>query len=96
MPLGSAVCWHAGLRDLTATAPGGGAAGCVEPPSWPVGWWGGGSEVPPLALAGVLAFVAGGVVMNTNKEELSEQRESRLGPFVMGAGGCALLLLLLQ
>lgn len=60
---------------------------------WLVGLTG---TVPPPVLAGILAFLAGGVVMNAIKEELPEQRESRLLPFVLGAAGYALLLLLLS
>ncbi|HVL99823.1 MAG TPA: hypothetical protein VM324_11085 [Egibacteraceae bacterium] len=52
-------------------------------------------RVPEAVPAAVLAFLAGGVVMNVLKEELPEERESRLGPFVAGAGGYALLLLAL-
>lgn len=61
-----------------------------------VGWLVGlAAAVPPAVLGGILAFLAGGVVMNTIKEELPEQRESRLLPFVLGAAGYAVLLLLL-
>lgn len=51
-------------------------------------------DVPQPAVGGVLGFLAGGVVMNTIKEELPEERQSRLSPFVAGAAGYAALLLL--
>lgn len=60
-----------------------------------VGWGlGVTTAVPAVVLTAVLAFLAGGVVMNTIKEELPEQRESRLGPFVAGAASYTVLLLL--
>lgn len=43
-------------------------------------------EVSEAALAVLFAFLAGGVVMNVLKEELPEERESRLWAFVLGAG----------
>jgi len=45
------------------------------------------------AIALLLAFLAGGVVLNVIKEELPEERESRFGAFALGAGGYATLLL---
>ena len=45
------------------------------------------------AIALLLAFLAGGVVLNVIKEELPEERESRFGAFALGAGGYAALLL---
>lgn len=51
--------------------------------------------VPEEVRAASLSFLAGGVVMNVLKEELPEQRESQLLPFVLGAGGYTLLLLLI-
>lgn len=51
-------------------------------------------DVPQPVVGGVLGFLAGGVVMNAMKEELPEQRQSRLSPFVAGAAGYAALLLL--
>lgn len=52
-------------------------------------------DVPPSVVAAVLAFLAGGVAMNAIKEELPEERESRLVPFLAGSGGYAALLLLI-
>ena len=40
----------------------------------------------------LFAFLAGGVVLNVLKEELPEDRQSRFLPFLLGAGGYALLL----
>ncbi|MDX1622046.1 MAG: hypothetical protein R3320_13700 [Nitriliruptorales bacterium] len=46
------------------------------------------------AMLGVLvAFLAGGIVMNVMKEELPENRRSRWTPFVLGAAAYAALLL---
>ncbi len=50
-------------------------------------------EVPPLALAALFAFLAGGVVLNVLKEELPEDRESRFSAFAAGTAAYALLLL---
>lgn len=41
----------------------------------------------------VMALLGGGVILNVLKEELPEDRRSRLGPFVLGAGIYAALLL---
>lgn len=41
----------------------------------------------------LFAFLAGGVVLNVLKEELPEERESRFWPFVIGAAGYTVLLL---
>lgn len=60
-----------------------------------VGWsLGVAVDVPEPVVATVLGFLAGGVVMNAIKEELPEDRQSRLTPFVAGAAGYAVLLLL--
>lgn len=48
-------------------------------------------QLPALAIGGVFAFVAGGVVLNVMKEELPAERESRFIPFALGAGTYALL-----
>lgn len=50
-------------------------------------------ELPTLVVAGVLGFLAGGVVMNSIKEELPRERESRLLPFITAAAAYAVLLL---
>ena len=51
--------------------------------------------VTTAVLGMLLAFLAGGVVMNVLKEELPEDRESRWGPFVAATVAYAALLLLL-
>ena len=49
---------------------------------------------PPDALVfGLVAFLGGGIVLNVLKEELPEERGSRITPFVLGAAGYAALLL---
>lgn len=50
--------------------------------------------VPERVPATLLAFLAGGVVLNVIKEELPEERESRFPAFAVGAAGYAALLLL--
>jgi len=42
-------------------------------------------ELPGIAVGGLFAFVAGGVVLNVMKEELPEDRQSRFWPFAAGA-----------
>ena len=49
-----------------------------------------------LLLPTLMGFIAGGVVLNSIKGELPEEGEARVGPFVAGAVGYALLLLLLD
>lgn len=59
------------------------------------GWaLGAGVTAPPLAIGGLFAFLAGGVLLNVLKEELPEERESRFWPFGLGAAGYGVLLLL--
>jgi predicted anti-sigma-YlaC factor YlaD len=48
--------------------------------------------VPGWVLGGLFAFLAGGVALNVMKEELPEERRSRMLPFVIGAAGYAALL----
>ena len=50
------------------------------------------TEVDEAVIAGLVAFLAGGVVLNVLKEELPEDRESRFGPFAAGALAYAALL----
>lgn len=50
-------------------------------------------EVSERVRAILLAFIAGGVVLNVLKEELPEERESRFWAFAIGAGCYAALLL---
>lgn len=60
------------------------------------GWaLGAASEVSELVLAGVTAFLGGGVVLNVLKEELPEERQSRFSALLVGAVGYTALLLLL-
>ena len=51
--------------------------------------------VPPVTLATLLGVVSGGVVVNSMIMELPSEKNGRFGAFVLGAGGYALLLLLL-
>ena len=51
------------------------------------------TEVPPLLVASLFAFLAGGVVLNVLKEELPEERQSRFSAFAAGAAAYAALLL---
>jgi hypothetical protein len=57
---------------------------------WAVGYL---VEVTAAAVALVIAFIGGGVVLNVLKEELPEQRKSRYWAFALGAGLYAILLL---
>lgn len=41
--------------------------------------------VPPMAVALLFAFLAGGVILNVLKEELPEERQSRFASFALGA-----------
>ena len=60
-----------------------------------VGGWavGASTEISEAAVALVIAFLAGGIMLNVMKEELPEERESRFGAFAAGAAGYAVLLL---
>ena len=49
-------------------------------------------ELPEFALALVVAFLGGGVILNVLKEELPEERQSRFWAFALGAAGYAALL----
>jgi zinc transporter ZupT len=50
------------------------------------------TEISEAALGLVLAFIAGGVVLNVLKEELPGERRARFWAFALGAGGYAALL----
>jgi zinc transporter ZupT len=50
-------------------------------------------EVSELVLAVLLAFIAGGVILNVLKEELPEERESRFSAFLLGTVVYTLILL---
>ncbi|ALI98166.1 hypothetical protein [Rufibacter tibetensis] len=52
-------------------------------------------EISDAATALLLAFLAGGVVLNVLKEELPEERESKFSAFLIGATAYSVLLLLL-
>lgn len=59
-----------------------------------VGWaLGSVTEISRAAIAGLIAFLAGGVILNVLKEELPEERQSRFLAFLLGAGVYAVLLL---
>lgn len=49
-------------------------------------------EISEPGIALLIAFLAGGIVLNTFKEELPDERESRFLPFLVGAAGYAALL----
>ncbi len=51
------------------------------------------TDVREATVATVLAFIAGGVILNVLKEELPAEAESRLGPFLAGVAAYGLLLL---
>lgn len=59
---------------------------------WSAGLFG---ELPEATRALLVAFLAGGVVLNVLKEELPTERESRFWPFALGAAAYAALLLLI-
>ncbi len=61
--------------------------------SVPLGWAVGQiAEISEAALGLLLAFLAGGVILNVLKEELPEQRQSRFSAFALGALGYTVLL----
>ena len=51
------------------------------------------TDPPETVVYGLIAFLGGGIVLNVLKEELPEQRNSRILPFLGGAAGYAALLL---
>lgn len=51
------------------------------------------AEIPEVALAVLVAFLAGGVILNVLKEELPSERESRFWSFAVGLAAYAALLL---
>lgn len=53
------------------------------------------TEIHEAVVAGLVSFLAGGVVLNVLKEELPEERESRFWPFALGAAGYTVLLMAL-
>lgn len=66
------------------------AAGVVV--GWAVGTV---ATISDAAIALLLAFVGGGVILNVIKEELPSERQSRLVPFAIGAAAYAALLQLI-
>lgn len=50
------------------------------------------AELSPAAIAMLVALLAGGILLNTFKEELPAERESRFAPFLVGAVAYAALL----
>jgi zinc transporter ZupT len=59
---------------------------------WAAGVLAGFSE---LAFAITVGFVSGAIILNVLKEELPEDRESRLAPFLLGALGFSILMIFL-
>ncbi|HMF76029.1 MAG TPA: hypothetical protein VK604_10240, partial [Bryobacteraceae bacterium] len=61
------------------------------------GWVVGSLNLPSDVLVPTLmGFIGGGVVMNSIRAELPERGEGRLLPFVVGAFGYAMLLMLIE
>lgn len=59
-----------------------------------IGWaFGLAIELREIWIGGLFAFVGGGMILIALKEELPEQRQSSLLPFMLGAGSYALLVL---
>lgn len=63
-----------------------------------VGWTLGssGMGIDRAAIAVMLAFLAGGIILNTLKEELPAEKENRFWAFAFGAGAYTVLLLTLS
>lgn len=57
---------------------------------WALGRW---AEVPPFVIDCAFALLAGSVILNVMKEELPDDRQSRFGPFLVGAAGYGALLM---
>ncbi len=53
------------------------------------------TRISDAAVALLLAFIGGGVILNVIKEELPTERQSRFVPFALGAAGYAALLQLI-
>ena len=59
-----------------------------------VGWFVGiSTTIHEAVTASVVAFLAGGILLNTFKEELPDERKSRFWAFAAGAIGYSLILL---
>lgn len=50
------------------------------------------TEISEEAVAALIAFIGGGVILNVLKEELPDERRARVGPFLLGAASYAALL----
>ena len=60
-----------------------------------LGWAvGAATRIPEAAMAVLLAFLAGGVILNVLKEELPDERESRFGALLLGMAAYSALLLM--
>ncbi len=53
------------------------------------------TEISDAALAMLIAFIGGGIILNVIKEELPAERQSHFAPFALGATGYAALLQLI-
>ena len=51
------------------------------------------TEIPEPVVSVLVAFLAGGIILNALKEELPKERESRFSAFLVGAVGYSILLL---
>jgi hypothetical protein len=60
---------------------------------WMLSTW---VELNKMATASVFAFLAGAILLNVLKEELPKERNSRIGPFLMGILTYSVLLLVLS
>lgn len=60
---------------------------------WIIGWL---NLLPEHILTAVVAFLAGGIILNVLKEELPSEREARIIPFVLGVAIYAGLLLAVE
>lgn len=67
-------------------------AGAAVLAGWATGYF---TSIPPAALSTVRGFVVGAVIMNVMKEELPEQRRSRIWPLLLSASLYAGLLMAL-
>ena len=52
------------------------------------------TSIPQAVTAGLVGFLAGGILLNTFKEELPKERESRFWTFALGAAAYAALLVI--
>lgn len=59
---------------------------------WAIGTLG---TLPHMALTLITAFLGGGIILNTLKEEVPGEHEGRIVAFVLGAGAYAIVLVTL-